>query len=286
MPREYPLETAAAPTPYDRLRQVGVTVSEIFCLVGTLVGVGVLGKPVEESSGGALSADATLLAPAGPAFTIWTPVYLGLAGYTVWQWMPRQAAAARQRAVGWLAAASMVLNASWLLVTQAGWLWASVAVIVALLAVLAALVTRVHRLAAPASRASLVLVDATFGAYLGWVTIATCANIAATLAASGVDPGPPVDEIIAVLVIVVAAGVGVFLARELGGRWAITAAQCWGLVWIAAGRTTDEPRSLATAAAACAAACAIAAATAWSRRARSGFATRPAGGRGGDAARR
>ena len=97
--------------PSDRLRQVGVTVAEVFCVVGTLVGVGVLGTRVEESSGGALAADATLLAPAGPAFAIWTPIYLGLAAYTVWQWLPEQATDRRHRAIGWLAAASMVLNA-------------------------------------------------------------------------------------------------------------------------------------------------------------------------------
>ncbi|MEO6018701.1 MAG: hypothetical protein ABIP45_00440 [Knoellia sp.] len=67
----------------DRTRQLGVTLAEVFCIVGTLVGVGVLGARVEESAGGSLAADATLLAPAGPAFSIWSVVYLGLAAYTV-----------------------------------------------------------------------------------------------------------------------------------------------------------------------------------------------------------
>ena len=96
----------------DRLRQVAVTLAEVFCVIGTLVGVGVIGTRVEESSGGALAADATLLAPAGPAFSIWSVIYLGLLGYTVWQWLPEQATDRRHRAIGWLAAASMVLNAA------------------------------------------------------------------------------------------------------------------------------------------------------------------------------
>ncbi|HEU5242259.1 MAG TPA: hypothetical protein VFU25_09605 [Ornithinibacter sp.] len=118
--------TRATAKPSDRLRQVGVTAAEVFCVLGTLVGVGVLGTRVAESSGGALAADATLLAPAGPAFAIWTPIYLGLAGFTVYQWLPTQAAEPRHRAIGWLAAASMVLNAAWLLVTQQDWIWLSV----------------------------------------------------------------------------------------------------------------------------------------------------------------
>ena len=84
----------------DRVRQVGVTLAEVFCVIGTLVGVGVIGTRVEESSGGALAADATLSAPAGPAFSIWTPIYLGLAAYTVWQWLPQQATDRRHRAIG------------------------------------------------------------------------------------------------------------------------------------------------------------------------------------------
>ena len=69
-----------------------MTVAEIGCILGTLVGVGVLGTRVEESSGGALAADATLLAPASPAFSIWSVIYGGLAAYTIWQWLPANTA--------------------------------------------------------------------------------------------------------------------------------------------------------------------------------------------------
>jgi hypothetical protein len=83
------------PTSSDRMRQVGVTVAEVLCIIGTLVGVGVIGTRVEESSGGALAADATLIAPAGPAFQIWSLIYVGLAAYTVWQWLPANATISR-----------------------------------------------------------------------------------------------------------------------------------------------------------------------------------------------
>ena len=82
---------------------------------------------VEESAGGALSAEATRLAPAGPAFSIWSVIYLGLAAYTIWQWLP-SSVTERTRSTGWLAAVSMLLNAGWLLVTQQGWIWVSVVV--------------------------------------------------------------------------------------------------------------------------------------------------------------
>lgn len=47
----------------------------------------------------------------------------------------------------------------------------------------------------------------------------------------------------AVLVIAVAASLAVYLARRLGGRWAIALAVAWGLGWVAVGRLTDAPAS-------------------------------------------
>ncbi len=237
------LTTSTAPTSADRLRQVGVTLAEVFCVVGTLVGVGVIGTRVEESSGGALAADATLVAPAGPAFSIWTPIYLGLLGYTVWQWLPQQAVEPRHRAIGWLVAVSMVLNAGWLLVTQQGWLWASVLVIVGLALTLGLLVRRLQEHPSY-GHAETVLVDGTFGLYLGWVSVATVANITTTLIESGIDPGGIVAEVLAVLVLAVAAGLGVLFAVRLGGRWAVALAMAWGLGWIGFGRLADEPASV------------------------------------------
>lgn len=260
------MDSATPPTVADRARQVGVTVSEVLCVLGTLVGIGALGGTrVEESAGGALAADATLVAPAGPAFSIWSVIYLGLAAYTVWQWLPAQASDERHRRTGWLAAVSMVLNAAWLLVTRQGWIWVSVVVITVLVVVLGVLV---HRLTQRPSYgfAEAVVVDGTFGAYLGWVCVATCANVTAALVASGVDPGRPASELWAVGVLAGAAGVGVMLARRLGGRYAVAAALAWGLVWIAVGRTTDQPRSGVTAWAAVVAAVVVVVAAAQVRR--------------------
>ncbi len=254
-----------SPTRADRARQMGVTVAEVLCVLGTLVGVGVIGgTEVAESSGGALAADATLIAPAGPAFSIWSVIYAGLAAYTVWQWLPAQATDERHRRTGWLAAASMLLNAAWLLVTRQGWIWVSVVVIAALVVVLGVLVRRLTE--RPSfGLVEAVVVDGTFGAYLGWVCVATCANITAALVSSGVDPGPPASEVWAVAVLAIAAGVGVLLAHRLGGRYAVALAIAWGLAWIAVGRASDEPRSAVTAWAAVIAAVVVVVATARER---------------------
>lgn len=246
----------------DSIRQWAVTLAEIFCVVGTLVGVGVLGTAVEDTAGGALAADATLLAPATPAFSIWSVIYLGLFGYTVWQWW--HPSHPRARAIGWWAAASMVLNAVWLLVTQQGWIWVSVIVIAALVVVLGRLMTLMGS-GSEAGIVEKVLLDGTFGLYLGWVAVATCANITAALVSSGVNPPSPTADWIAIAVLVVAAGIGGMLAAGLGGRWAVALAMAWGLAWISVGRFTDAPESVIVGVGAAGAAVAVLAAAAMVR---------------------
>lgn len=260
------------PSSSDRLRQVVVTASAVFMIIGTLFGIGVFGTRVEEAAGGSLSAEATLLAPAVRAFSIWSVIYAGLIAYVVWQWLPTNTTSARARAIGWLASASMVLNAGWLLVTQVGWLWASVAVIAALVVTLGVLVRRLTALPVTgdggARAAERLVVDGTFGLYLGWVSIATAANITATLVASGVNPGGLVAEVIAAAVIAVAAGIGVLLAVVLGGRIGVAAAMAWGLTWIAVGRLAGQPDSTLTGVAAALAALVVVGAAVAVRRTR------------------
>ena len=243
----------------DRIRQSVVSLAAVLMVAGTLFGFGVIGTRVENTSGGSLSATATLVAPASPAFSIWSVIYIGLIAYVIWQWLPVNTASSRARRIGWLAALSMVLNGAWLLVTQAGWLWASVAVIVSLVLSLGELVRRLT--AEPTTQvAEKVIVDGTFGLYLGWTSVATAANITATLVASGVNPQGVIAEVLGVVVVAVAAGIGVLLAVKLGGRWAVAAAMAWGLSWIAVGRLAVEPESALVGGAAVAAALVVLAA--------------------------
>jgi hypothetical protein len=239
--------TASAPaTSRDVIRAVVVTVSEIACVAGSLLGAGVLGgPPVAQSAGGALAADATLIAPAGPAFAIWSVIYLGLAVYTVVQWLPGRLSAPLHRRIGWWVAASMLLNAGWLLVVRAGWLPVSVLVIVVLALVLGVIVRR--RTQTPtAPRLDAIVVDGTFGLYVGWVSVATCANVTAWLVTTGVNPGLGVSELAAVLVLLTALGIGLLLLRASRGNLAIALAMAWGIGWIAYGRLTGAPPSVIT----------------------------------------
>jgi hypothetical protein len=255
------------PAPADAARQAAVAVGALLAVVVSFIGSGaVLGTPIAEAAGGALAADATLVAPAGPAFSIWSVIYAGLVALAVFQLLPARRTDPRQRRAGWLVLASLVLNAGWILCVQAGWVAVTVPVIVALLAVLVAAWVRLLR-TPPTSRAEAVVVDGTVGLYLGWVSIATVANAAAALADAGVDRTGTAATTWAVVVLALAAGVGVLLALAGRGRLAPAAALAWGLAWIAVARAGAgaEPPSTATAVAAALAAVVVAVVTVLAR---------------------
>lgn len=220
----------------DVTRQVSVVVLAVVALAGAAYGSGAFGgTPTSEAAGGALSATATPVAPATTAFSIWSVIYLGLIAYAVWQALPAQRESPRQRSMGWLAAVSMLLNAGWLLVVQAGSVWLSVVVMAALLTVLVLILERMRAIPS-SSRLETVLVDGTFGLYLGWVTVAAIANVVAAVTTS-----MPGDLGLgatgwSVVLLVIAAVIGIAFAMHTGGRLSINLAMAWGLAWIAVGR--------------------------------------------------
>ncbi|GCD21899.1 tryptophan-rich sensory protein [Cellulomonas algicola] len=253
VPRSAPL----APTSSDRVRQVVVVVGALLAMAGAAFGSGAFGgQQVEDAAGGALSADATPLAPDTPAFRIWSVIYLGLLAYAVYQALPRNAARPRLRATGWWVLASMVLNAAWIGVVQQGWVVGSVVVIATLLAVLAVLLVRLVR-TPPDSAAQAVVTDGTIGLYLGWVSVATLANIAATLVVldvGGLGLGATAWSVVVLtLASALAVAYAVFARTRPVIAVAIGFAMAWGLAWIAVGRTSGSPEDPVVAGAAAAA---------------------------------
>lgn len=237
-----------APTGADLARQIVVISAVVFMIIAAMVGTGFFGGTnVRDLQGGALDADATVLAPATPAFSIWSVVYLLTIGYAVWQALPSQRGRARQRRAGWWIAATAVLNGGWLLAAQFLTLPLTVVAIVLLLVVLG---VTLRRLVAqrPESPVDLLLMDGAVGIHLGWVSLATVANITAWLAADVVAPmDAEAQQLWGVLVLVLVALVGAAIAFGTDGRIAPALAMAWGLVWIGIARSTGEPHAPAVA---------------------------------------
>ncbi|WP_295012987.1 tryptophan-rich sensory protein [uncultured Microbacterium sp.] len=226
------------PRPADRVRQVAVVVGTAVAIVGAFLGSGAAGgTPIQNAADGAFGPDATLLAPAVPAFSIWSVIYLGLIAYAVRQALPRQASRAVHRSIGWWVLGSALLNAAWILVVQAGSLPLSLVVIAVLLAVLVTILARL-RSRRRSGWIDALVIDGTMGLYLGWVLIATVADATAVLVragftGAGIDPG-----VWGVLVLCVAGVIAVALAVWDRGRLAPAIATAWGCFWIGIARAT------------------------------------------------
>lgn len=208
----------------------------VLGLVGAFLGAGVLPgqTPTAEAAGGWLGADGTWVAPATPAFQIWSVIYAGLLAYGLWQLGAGAQSRRHDRLRPWIIA-SVLLNVVWLAVVQAGWLGASVVVIVLLLAVLCRILVLLES-GRGRGWAERILLDGVLGLYLGWVCVATVANVAAWLASTGWYGAPLMPPTWALVMIVVAVLVGAVTAAYDGGRFAPAAALAWGLLWVGVGR--------------------------------------------------
>lgn len=229
-------------TGQDIARQSTVIAAAVFMLIGAAVGGGAFGgESVSGLQDGALSASGSYLAPAGPAFAIWSLIYLGLAAYTIWQALPGQRDNPRQRAAGYWVAASMVINGLWLVTARYLNLVLTVIVIAALLIVLARIIVLLGRRRA-AGMLELTLFDAVMGLHFGWVTIATVANTGAWLTQTLPEGMAEQADAWGIAVLVVVAAIGA--ASALITRRLVPAlATSWGLVWLAIGRFSGEPES-------------------------------------------
>lgn len=229
--------------PNDLARRIGVISAAAFMIIAALVGTGALGgTPVQDLQNGALDVDGSYLAPARPAFSIWSAIYLGLIAYTVWQALPSQRADPRQRALGWWIAATMVLNGLWLVTAQFLTLPLTVLGIAVLAAALALTLRRAVVVAPPVGWLDRVLIDGVTGLHLGWVTLATAANTAAWLTQIVPADWEAAADVWGVAVLLAVAVIGVALPA-VTGRLAPGLALAWGLSWLAVARLTGEPSS-------------------------------------------
>lgn len=160
----------------DILRQVLVVVS-------TVITIGYNGLSQTIPIGGQTSAQVsnryeTFFTPANYAFAIWGVIYLLLAAYSVYQALPAQRTNPLARASGWLYILTGVLNCVWITLFQTNQLAISVLVIAGFLAALAAIYARLNSHHGRVSLADRWFIYVPFSVYMGWVSVATIANVA------------------------------------------------------------------------------------------------------------
>ena len=122
----------------------------------------------------------TLLTPAGYAFSIWSVIYILLAGFIIYQFRSQTASRDSVQRIGIWFAISCLLNLSWLLLWQYLYIELSVVVMVLLLITLIVIYLRTRRITNPTTGEKW-LVKLPFSIYLGWISVATILNVAISL---------------------------------------------------------------------------------------------------------
>jgi len=150
--------------------------------------------------------------PAGYVFSIWSVIYLGLIAYAVFQLIPAQRENPRLRQTGWWFALSCAANSIWLYLWHYGYFALSV---VTMLTILISLIFIYQRLGVgrqAVSAGERWLVHLPFSLYLGWITVATIANITAFLDFINWNGFGIAPEIWAIIMLVVAIAVAGLIA--------------------------------------------------------------------------
>ncbi len=149
--------------------------------------------PLGGKTTGALSAQyPNLFVPAGITFSIWGVIYLMLGFFVVLQF--REQNKAMVEAIGWAFGISAALNALWIIAWHYQRLPLSLLVMLGLLATLIYINLQLRDM--PPG-----LTKAVFGIYLGWICIATIANVTALLVHYGWSGWNMAESIWAILMI-------------------------------------------------------------------------------------
>jgi benzodiazapine receptor len=119
--------------------------------------------------------------PAGYVFSIWFVIYVGLIAFTVFQALPGQRDNPYLRRIGYLYALSCAANVAWLFL----WHYQVFALTLVAMLALLLLLTAIY-LGLGIGQARVValekwLIHVPFSVYLGWITVATIANVTSLL---------------------------------------------------------------------------------------------------------
>ena len=123
----------------------------------------------------------TLVAPAGYVFSIWGIIYALLLVFTLYQALPSQRGKPFLQQISYFFVLGSLANACWIFLWHYGLIVPSVLLMFVLLATLLAVYVRLQIGRSNVSVVEKLCVHLPFSVYLGWITVASIANVAAAL---------------------------------------------------------------------------------------------------------
>lgn len=216
------------------LNRTWAVVNIIVHLVVIVVNYLAVTLPLNNRTTGALAAlYPNLFTPAGFAFSIWSVIYLFVTVFVVYQARQLFCGGSQIEVLRIISPVFVVLclaNAGWLFAWHYQMVGLSVIIMLIMLGSLLVIHTKLG-LAKPWRGTEKWCLDVPFSLYLGWISVATIANITAFLVHNGLQP-PGISEVgCTVIMVLVAALIGIYMIavkRNVVFAWVV----CWALLAI------------------------------------------------------
>lgn len=163
----------------DKVRQVMVVLSVLAVIaVNTMANA----LPLNGQNTGEISDRfEVFFVPAGYVFSIWGLIYLGISAYAIYQALPAQATKPDLASIGYLFVLSSIANIAWIFLWHYEFFPLTVVAMLSLLGLLVAIYRRLNIGRQEVSSPMKWLIHIPFSIYLGWITVATIANVTSLL---------------------------------------------------------------------------------------------------------
>lgn len=163
----------------DILRQISVVIATVATIVvNTLAN----SLPINGITTGEISDMFNVyFVPAGYVFSIWGLIYLGMIVYTIYQALPSQRENPDLRSIGYLYVVASAANIGWIFLWHYQVFVATVPLMLLILLSLIGIYVSLGVGREQVGAAQQWLVHVPFSIYLGWITVATIANVTVVL---------------------------------------------------------------------------------------------------------
>ena len=219
------------------IKWVNILAFILIVLIGNLAGSTTLlgGRNQAEIS----DANLTLITPAGYAFSIWGIIYILLGMFVIFQALPREKEKEYHGKIGWFFVLSSVFNIVWLFLWQFEYLVFSVILMFLLLASLILIYSRLDIGKSEVGLREKLTVQLPFSTYLGWITIASIANVSVALVSLNWDGYGISHETWATIIVIIALLISVLVLvtrKDIAYGLVIV----WAFLGIAVGQSGNQ----------------------------------------------
>ena len=191
----------------DLLRQIVNVVATIITVIFNVFSTTIFGRSVGEIS----DQHPVLITPAGYAFAIWGIIYAGLIAFAIYQALPAQRTNPRLRRIGYYYVVSCIGNVAWEYVWLHEQINLSLIMMFVIFVSLLLIYLRVDINRENVSTAESWCVNAPFGLYLGWITVASIVNVSVVLVQIGWNGFGMSPVTWTILLLCVALAIGLFV---------------------------------------------------------------------------